>query len=51
MFVGMGSWSDLFVEDENLRQRYDEVSESLFRSTLAAFEAVLKSSQAPSYEG
>lgn len=51
VFGGMGSWNDLFVEDENLRQRYDEASESLFRSALAAFEAVLESGQAPSHEG
>lgn len=48
VFGGMGSWNDFFVEDENLRQRYEEVSESLFRSALAAFEAVLESSPASS---
>jgi len=32
VFGGIGSWSDLFVEDENHKERYDEVSESMFRS-------------------
>jgi hypothetical protein len=48
VFGGMGSWNDMFVEDADLRRRYEEVSESLYRSMLAAFEAVLEPGQASS---
>jgi len=43
VFGGMGWWNDYIVEDEALRQRYNDVSAALFASIHTALAAVLES--------
>lgn len=43
VFGGMGSWNDLYVDDPSLRERYNSVSEALFRALLGSLAAVLDS--------
>lgn len=36
VFGGMGTWNDLWLDDERAQARYDEVSSSLYRAILSA---------------
>lgn len=40
VFGGMGSWNDIWFEDESQSDRYREVTERLYRAVIAALVAV-----------
>jgi hypothetical protein len=40
VFGGMGSWNDIWLEDESQGDRYREVTEQLYRAVIAALVAV-----------
>lgn len=48
VFGGMGSWNDLSFGDPDVRARYEQVSEGLYRSVLAALVAATNGDLTPS---
>jgi hypothetical protein len=47
VFGGMGSWNDLSFPEADVQARYEEVSDSLYRSVLNALVAATNSDLAP----